>query len=67
LVNGSYCTGSQGQEENTRVYCGIFYFVIDGEEAMKCTLIRSAGNIKFGETVKYAHTVIQWDLYKRHE
>ena len=38
----------------TGVYCGIFRFVIDCEEAMKCTLIRFADDIKLGETVEHA-------------
>ena len=45
---------SRSKKSTTGVYSGIFHFVIDYEEAMNCTLIRFADDIKLGVTVEYA-------------
>lgn len=45
---------ARSKKSTVGVCSGIFHFVIDYEEAMKCTPIRFADDIKLGETVEYA-------------
>lgn len=45
---------ARSKKSTTGVYSGIFHIVIDCEEAMKCTLMRFADDIKLGETVEYS-------------